>query len=314
MPISKKQLLGMGGLAAVVGLTAYAFTIPTPDASAASVSGQVNISVEVHNDAVAEIDVTSPVSGTITMNDTMAVSIFYSGANSINYTLTNTTTGGTSSGTYVPTTAPESSSRSVVFDLNASGLGFGRYRFEANINDGADYAYTSFNYIPLGITFTGNHADNGDPIVQIEHAKGVQTVEIQAYDKDGKAVFPNPISVTIDDPSTHSKQLFTLPLTSYGAATGDYDIIAIPKDSDGNALPMVTGQPNTDVDYVAPDSPVVPDTDGDEDVPDVPKTGGFLADLNISSADYLVSGLIVFGIATALAFVILRKQKKSLRK
>ncbi len=323
MQKSKKRILGIGGLAIVGAMTAYAFAVPTPDVDAVgSTSGAVNLRVNVF-DSVASLDITSPANGTITLNNNMEIGLFYSQAVKISYTIANTTTGGSKNGEYLP--AELNGTHALPIDLNANGLGFGRYRFDSSVNDGSDYASVEFYYIPLKMNTVAN-AENGDPTVEIEYASAVNSVDLQAYDSSNRPVFSSPINVQITNPGVIGTQTITLPFRDNHASSGQYTIAAIAKNAAGEVLTSATGIVSSEANYVSPDgpdepdtpdtpdepdTPDIPDTDGDQDevAPDVPKTGGFLAELNMSRFDYLISGLIIFTVATVLAFVALRKQK-----
>ena len=74
---------------------------------------------------------------------------------------------------------------------------------------------------------------------------------------------------------------------------GKYKFNIEAKDASGKTLFKYKA---AEIEYLSPESP------------DVPKTGGFLNDLNLSHTDYLVTGLIIFGIFTAFAIAIIHKQ------
>lgn len=302
MQIRKKHLLGLGGLALVAAITTYAATIPTTDAGATSAEGQVKISVNVYGED-PEVRITSIKDGEVTINNNITIGSIYTVADSLEYKLcknfgtaqeycanlgTNTT--------YVPEVTPESGERAFNFDLDSDpNLGFGDYTLQVINHSGNSTVEdsVSFKYVPLKITTVGT-AENGDPIVEVEYSEKIASFDIQAYDKDGNPLFDSAQDYLVDNPGSAGKKQVTLPFASYGAASGEYTVVAIGRNESGVVF---QGQrASTKVNYQAPNAP------------EVPKTGGLLGDLNIGRMDYLITGLIMFAIATAFAVHALRKR------
>lgn len=302
MQIRKKHLLGLGGLALVAAITAYAVTIPTSDAGASSVSGQVKISVNVYGED-PEVRITSIDDGEVTVNNNITIGAIYTVTESLEYKLCKNF--GTpeeycanlgTNGTYVPASAPESGERAFNFDLDSDpNLGFGDYTLQVFNHGGVVTVEdsVSFKYVPLKMTNIGT-AENGDPIVQVEYADKISGFDIQAYDKDGKPLFDPAQGYLVDNPGTAGEKQVTLPFASYGAASGEYTIVAIGRGMDGAIIE--NQRASVDINYQAPDAP------------EVPKTGGIFGDLNIGRMDYLITGLIMFAIATAFAVRALKKR------
>lgn len=303
MQIRKKHLIGIGGLALVAATFAYATTIPASDAGAVgAVSGQVRITVNVYGEN-PEVRITSIEDGEVTVNNKITIGNIYTVADKLEYKLCKNF--GTAeeycanlgaNATYVPESAPESGERAFDFDLDSDpNLGFGDYVLQVTNYSGVGSVEdsVSFKYVPLKLTTIGS-AENGDPIVEVEYASKIKSFDLQSYDKDGNPLFDKPINVDVDNPGVAGKKQVTLPFGSYGAASGDYTVSAIGTDLSGNVL---SNHPvYTDVEYQAPDAP------------EVPKTGGILGNLNISRTDYIITGLIMFVIATAFAVRALRKR------
>ena len=303
MQIRKKHLLGLGGLALVTAAFAYAITIPAEDPGATSVSGQVKISVNVYGED-PEVRITSIKDGEVTLDSNINIGVIYAVADQLDYQLCKNY--GTADqycaslgeyATYIPTTSPESGERAFTFDLDSDPkLGFGDYvlRVVNHSGSGTVEDTVSFKYVPIKITTVGE-AENGDPIVEVEYSSKLSSFEIQAYDDQGYLLFDNPLSYEATGCKENvCTQRITLPFASYGATTGEYTVAVTGKDSSGAAIK--SQKASTKVDYKAPDAP------------EVPKTGGLLGNLNISRADYLITGLIVFGLATIFAVRALKKR------
>ncbi|MBQ6355390.1 hypothetical protein IJJ18_03210 [Candidatus Saccharibacteria bacterium] len=303
MQISKKHLFGIGGLVAVAATVAYASTLPAPDADATgSVSGQVKVSVNVYGEN-PEVRITTIKDGDVFVDGNIDIGAIYTVAESLDYQLCKNygeaneycANLGTN-GTYTPETIPESGERAFGFDLDSDpNLGFGDYVLKVvnHAYNGTVEDAVSFKYVPIKITTVGT-AENGDPIVEVEYAAKINSFDLQAYDKDDKPLFDNALNISVDNPGVSGTKQVTLPFASYGAASGDYTVSAQGRGADGT---IYTGQiAYTDVKYQAPDAP------------EVPKTGGLLQSLNITKSDYIITGVIVFVLATAFAVRTLKKR------
>ena len=304
MQISKKHLLGIGGLAAVAAMTAYASTIPTPDAGAVSAAtGQVKVSVNIYGED-PEVRITTIKDGDTFVDGNITIGAIYVVAESLDYKLCKNY--GTpdeycadlgANGTYHPETVPESGERAFDFDLDSDPkLGFGDYVLTVtNHSYGGAIVEdaVSFKYVPLKMTTVGT-AENGDPIVEVEYGPKIGSFDLQAKDKDGKPLFGEAINIKVDNPGVAGKKQVTLPFASYGAVSGDYVVTAQGRGLDGALYAKQFAY--TDVVYRAPDAP------------EVPKTGGLFESLNIAKSDYIITGVIVFALATALAIRTLKKR------
>lgn len=149
------------------------------------------------------------------------------------------------------------------------------------------------------ITITGNTGTNNNipnPVIDINVEEGVEKVVIIVYDKNGKELFRFEAPV-----SSINTNHITLPFDLYGLTEGDYLIAVIPyaRDANGNLVPLISEEEAKRNAFQL--------TYG---FPEVPNTGGFLSSLNLSEKDYLVTGLIIFGIVTAAgAFILYRKKE-----
>ncbi len=134
-----------------------------------------------------------------------------------------------------------------------------------------------------------------DPIIDVNVDDGVEKVEIIVYDKNGKEVFRMEVPV-----SSITTNHIALPFDHYGLEDGDYQIAVVPyaKNEKGELVALITEEEAKKNSFRI-----------DYDVPEVPNTGSFFASLNLSSRDFLLSGLVVFTVVTAGGIFILRRKE-----
>lgn len=88
-----------------------------------------------------------------------------------------------------------------------------------------------------------------------------------------------------------------LPFAENEAANGKYTTVVVAYNAKGNIISMV----NLDTEY----------TFINPDLPETPNTGFTIGDLNISKVDYLITGLIVFGVVAGFAlYLVYRKSRR----
>lgn len=190
-------------------------------------------------------------------------------------------------------------------DINVSDYGYGEYLVTAR---GVGYSgvydedYVVFYYVPVVAEATKNDtiggfdvgltysADDGTP-----DTGEVAKLVINVYDSNGNLIQGlSPVTVL---PPTTTVQL---PFGDYGLESGTYTIAVSAYNSMGEELYKPY---EIQVYYEAPSIPV-------------PDTGGFMGNLNISKTDYLVTGLIIFGLVGigGFAFIAKRGKKTSSRR
>ena len=134
-----------------------------------------------------------------------------------------------------------------------------------------------------------------NPVIDIDVEEGVEQVEIIVSDKDGNEIFRYkvPVSSIVDN---HIE----LPFDKYGLAEGEYLIAIIPyvRNEAGELVPLISEEEAK--------QSAIRITYGS---PEVPDTGNFFANLNLSSKDFLLTGLIVFAAVTAGGIFILRRKE-----
>lgn len=188
--------------------------------------------------------------------------------------------------------------------------------------------------------FSGNvtyEKGTEDPIVHIEMGDDVKNGQLVIFDKNGKPIFGDSetdkgqfpaINIEGWTSGNNGKLDVTLPFKKNGIPTGEYTavLIAYGEKNEGEenaptiALatehfsysatggnlpigPTDPDDPNKPVNPTDPEKPVTPET---------PDTGlNLFKDLNISRADYIITGLIAFGMVTAFAaFLMIRRSKR----
>lgn len=338
MQKTKKQLLGIGGLAFVAAITTIAANLPV---RAESVGGEVQIEVVVYNDS-GEIKIQSPVDGSTVVDSNMTISSLYSKGEKIEYTIIK-------DGVETPlrtflTDGVVNGIDSFKIDLKNYG-GYGRYTIKSvltAINGTTTEDYTSFTYRAIIIkpvipesdpsnpgSKPGDNATN--PMVELEADDNVERVCFDVYDKSGKKVLNYCVDAEDMDNSGSNgggngslydddKTRIELPFVENGLTDGEYTIEATPytKDSDGDFVIIEEdglGLATIGIEYTAPVAPDVPNTGGDDNgggILDIitPDTGALFRALNISKADMIITSLIGFAIVSGGALYIMRKKAR----
>ncbi len=348
MKKTQKNFFGLLGLVFVVASTTFAATLPSPEASAAdSITDTIQVRVV---GSTPYINITAPANGSIFVSPLHDIAFEYENVESISADLTYTDMDGNIQ-TYsdVYTLFPDYAPGSDVFIPNLDEYGYGDFvinfkgintavsseeeeetpeeepRFflmaapkkapaaPANANAGA-YAEDSvyFEYIPAILTATQDEASN-DPTLHIEYYEGgslagiklvvpkgdgknditflvkIENDKFNLYDNDGNLI-----------DTVFTNQDLTLPFSDYGVKAGTYNLIATPLNVEGDAL----YRPYTfSLTYDTLPTPITPDT------------GALFEKLNISRADYLLTGLIVFFSVAILGLIFtIKNHNKSRRK
>lgn len=294
-----KKLLGFAGLAAVGLMTAIAYCLPAPEAVAAE-STDININVTVR-ESHASVYLRAPKDGEIAYEKDLEVVTDYTETIKIDYVLKYTDTDGNEQTFNLPAYTPSAQDGTHKFQLNLDDYGFGSYELTAIITGVGGTTFedsVKFNYNAIRVETIGADAD-GNPIVKIYANPAVGELDIQAYDKTGDPVFTDgadqdrPLHIASDQFDNDHTVTLTLPMGDYGADAGDYIGIVIPYDASGD---LIDAYP-FDFEYV----PVI----------NVPNTGLSMTQLNISKADYLITGLVMFGSVAGFAiFLVTRKNRR----
>lgn len=303
MKRTKKQLLGFTGLAAVGIMTAIAYGVPAPNASAATQNTTVNVQVTEGN---PNNIFASPRDGSETVSSLVNVVTNYSQAKRLDFYLTYKDESGNTQRVDLPSYSPANDAGTYNFDLDVSPYGFGEFVLHTSVtgldNVTRETDTVSFTYSAMIIDTNQGVDDKKNPIVSVEIGSSIEKVVVAIFDKDGNPAFVdengNVVNIELNrsdiDPAT-GKILVALPFEKYGAKAGTYAVVFSAYDKDNKLVSMQTAF----VDY----SPLTPDT---------PNTGMLsIGDLNISRVDYLVTGMIAFCAAVGLAvFLIFRKSRR----
>ncbi len=323
---TKKQLLGLAGLAAVGIMTAVAYAMPSPNAAAANEYGyecndndsdptndcakydsgsQVQVTVTEGNPAISTLH---PQDGSTFIDPLVEIATNYSEVTKIDYYLTYVDQNGSTQRVDLNSYSPTETSGIHKFEVDITQYGYGEYTLHSTAHgyNGAVREDTvKFNYRAIRANFTGETADNGDPVLKIESNNDVDKLLVSIYDKSGKPLFVDengkevPIKLDRDDiDPTTGEVLVTLPFEQYGAPAGEYTAVVVAYNDKDAIISMVTA--TTDYKFITPE---VPDTGSN-----------FFGDLNITRVDYLITGLIVFGMVAGFAlYLVCRKSKSSRR-
>lgn len=319
--------MGLIGLAIVAAITAIAFALPNPEASATD-GGEdsVTITVTVEEQQVermARAEIVSPVSGSTLVNRELTVQFKYWNTTSANVTLTLEKKDGTTETVSLPVSGEDCRINgngicTITYDMSRypftdttpnAVMNFRvdvtpKYNGQAGVGDNVEFFYRAATVKYEGIVDSATK----DPYVSIDLNDAVDHIKVQAYrvDGDGKPVFAKdgvemPLELTREQLEAYGGQL-RLPFTEYGAEAGYYVVVVMAYNADGDLIAIATDT----VPYKVDGQP----GDG-SNTPGVPGTGSIWRDLNISRADYLTVGLLAFGMVTGFAiYLIVRRSKR----
>ena len=309
MKKTKKIILGFSGLALVATMTIVAALLPNPSASAIStVTDTITVRV-IGNAPSAEI--ANPTSGETFVSSDQTININYENVATLDLVVKFTDRNGVEHEKILHNgdVAEETGSLSYNFTDLANELGFGEYTIFVNGTgiDSAPIPGDSIDFLFIPVIATPEQDPNTgktylnldyDPFTESGTGK-VSTLEINVYDKNGNLIESlSPIIVNAPENKVE------IPFSEQDLESGKYvlEIIAYGNDKNELYTPFAT-----DVKYEAKEwsgEDVIPDTNA-------PDTGGFLGSLNISKADYLITGAMIFLIAGASAFVFILKKSSS---
>ena len=298
MQKAKKQLLGFGGLAFVVALTAFASTLP---AGATTVKGNVDIQVQVYN-VNFETIINSPLDGKVYNSPEIDFSETHSHAFRVDYVLQRLNADGTVAETYALdeyTVIGEDVSGNTNFKLDMNNYGGpGVYVFRSTITssagtkkeDAVQFIYAAISANQDDVVTTPTKVD-----FTVNYSAGVKSLKYVLRNSQG-ADITGMFTANTKAPEEGGSQVLSIDLTELGLDAGEYTIYIEGYDGfDGGGELIDTASVNF---RYSPDAPNVPDT------------GSLLSALNISRADYLITGLVCFTIISVLALVVIKKSHK----
>ena len=264
-------------------------------------STEVKVKVTVVGQAPA-VNINSPLDSSNNNDNVFSVEIVYSRSTQLTYELIYIDDNGTKTTYNLPTRVVSTNGAvdgvdKFNIDINNYGGKSGEYILNVRA-DGAGSTTDSvrFKVTPFDFNFAGYEEKTNNPIISFNKNSSVDHALIQAFDKDGKAIFDKPIKVKIDP---NKPTNLTLPLSEYGLPEGKYNIVATPYDKDGN---IVAANKKHNVIYsVAP-------------APEVPDTGTFFAAMNLSRQDLISTGLSLLFISGFFGILIISKKNKKAKR
>lgn len=314
-----KKLLGLVGLALVVLLTIVAYLIPTEGVYADTFLGRDTITVKVIGQAeYASVVINDPTTEESSTSPEVPVTFTYLNATGVDFVLKYEDEHGNPVEIPVYSFTPDpadldpdhgyaSGTGVLPLNLRDLGLNYGIYTLEAKADSvigNPPEDSIEIIYVPVILNQTGANEETNDPIVDLDHDEGIKTIEIMPVDKDGNPLLDEPfvVELTPDGDGNYPSGVtsVTLPFTSNGLETGDYTLKVTAYNADDEEL--YSPHDTYPAEYTQPLAP------------DVPNTGAFASGLNIAKSDYLITALLVFGIASVAALRITHRKKTNYRK
>lgn len=300
MQIAKKQLLGFGGLALVVAMTAFATTLPTGAVSGAT--GDVEIVVQVYGTNFETV-INAPKDGDIYSDSKVDFSETHSHAYEVNYVLQQLNADGTVAKEWALTEydvhgTDVSGNTNFTLDLNDYG-GTGVYVFRSTITSETGTTKedaVQFTYAAIDADQADVKTDGTTVGFKVSYTAGIKSVAYQLRDANGNFIGDRYITNT-PTPNTGGTLNLSIDFTNLNLPSGTYTIYI--EGYDGlDASGDLIDTASVKFDYTAP-------------TPVTPGTGAIMSALNISRADYLITGLIGFVAISIVALIAIRRSKRN---
>ncbi|TWO98658.1 hypothetical protein EUA79_02885 [TM7 phylum sp. oral taxon 351] len=319
--MNKKSIIGALGIAGLTLLGGLALTNQTYAQEATSSEVTVQVTVLPNGQSVA---IKSPTSDSKVLENQVPLNIDFTKSKTIEYEIKLTDKDGTTTTIANETVdvsnagAANSGSKKIPLDMQQLTNGvFGKVSIKVTVDGKAETADTvEFNYVPVAVEKTQTNP-RGYTGFRIAHAGGVAKVKVTLKDKAGHKVGDKEIEITDPVAMTNGG---TIELNSEDINNkldkGDYtlEVVALNGAGDDLEKPELVNFKFTGKDEPAKpeDKPATPGKNGGKKTPAVPNTGGSVfAGMNLSSSDFLASGIAVFAFLSLLAVVFLKKGKKS---
>ena len=315
--MNKKSIIGALGIAGLTLLGGLALTNQTYAQEATSSEVTVQVTVLPNGQSVA---IKSPTSDSKVLENQVPLNIDFTKSKTIEYEIKLTDKDGTTTTIANETVdvsnagAANSGSKKIPLDMQQLTNGvFGKVSIKVTVDGKAETADTvEFNYVPVDVEKTQVNS-NGYTGFRITHAAGVAKVKVTLKDKSGHKIGDKEIEITDPVAMTNGG---TIELNSEEINNkldkGDYtlEVTALDGAGDDLAKPELASFKFTGKEE--PAKPATPDKNGGKKIPAIPNTGGSVfAGMNLSSSDFLASGIAVFAFLSLLAVVFLKKGKKS---
>ena len=315
--MNKKSIIGALGIAGLTIIGGLALTNQTYAQETASSEVTVQVKVLPNGQSVA---IKSPTSDSKVLEKQVPLNIDFTKSKTIEYEIKLTDKDGTTTTIANETVnvsnagAANSGSKTIPLDMQQLTNGvFGKVSIKVTVDGKAETADTvEFNYVPIEVEKTQANS-NGYTGFNVHHAAGVAKLKLTIKDKDGHKIGDKEIEITDPVAMTNGG---TIELNSEEINNkldkGDYtlEVTALNGAGDDLAKPELTNFKFTGKEE--PAKPATPDKNDGKKVPAIPNTGGSVfAGMNLSSSDFLASGIAVFAFLSLLAVVFLKKGKKS---
>ena len=312
--MNKKSIIGALGIAGLTLLGGLALTNQTYAQEATSSEVTVQVTVLPNGQSVA---IKSPTSDSKVLENQVPLNIDFTKSKTIEYEIKLTDKDGTTTTIANETVdvsnagAANSGSKKIPLDMQQLTNGvFGK--------DGkAETADTvEFNYVPVAVEKTQTNP-RGYTGFRIAHAGGVAKVKVTLKNKNGQKIGDKVIEITDPVAMTNGGTIeFDPEEINNNIDKGDYtlEVVALNGAGDDLEKPELANFKFTGKDEPAKpeDKPATPGKNGGKKTPAVPNTGGSVfAGMNLSSSDFLASGIAVFAFLSLVAVIFLKKGKKS---
>ena len=291
-----KKILGLCGLGAVVATTALAVAMPNNPEALATTGTKVSDTIQVRVvGPEVEATITSPTNGVELVTPNQEIAFDYANAHTITADLEYTNINGFTTNVYHVVLEKNYEAGSYSKMLNLDNYGYGHYKLSV-VSEGlggeTDRDSVAFKYLPM----TGTAAQIGtteavkvDLNYDTSEGSPVKAIRLDVYLHGiyaGKSVW-------VTAPDTTVNIDFTRMLS------GNYTIVATAYGASG--LPLFA-QYFIPLAYQSPLSPIP--------VPNTGSNTGIFEDSNISQTDYLITGLIIFGIVAVAGIVFMMRNDK----
>lgn len=295
MKKTHKKILGFLGILVVVAITAFAITLPATEAQAtSSVTDTITVRV-VENSP--NVDILGINNGEIITSPFQTFTGAYSNVDKTTVRLTYEDMHGSAPEEFLlDEFYADFSQGEKEYDISTyiADSGYGKYTITMRgegLDNVGDEDTIVFYYLPVTITTTYDK-ENDKLKVDLDYDTSdnsdVKYVEIKVYDKDGTTVIKE---ITVAAPVTSTE----IDLSDLGLETGNYKVTATAYGENGVAL------------YDAFETWFYYEA---MSVPETANTGGLFNNTNISSTDYLITGMVIFGlVAIAGTAYIMRSNK-----
>lgn len=330
MKKTQKRVLGLCGLTAVVAMTAVAATLPWPDASAVETGPVTSVTDTIQLRVVGDkpnVDILSPQSGVTVVSPSQTITFTYEDVGLVTTTVIYTDPDGVEHRYIVAEDDYDYVAGTYTMPLNLAGegYGYGHYRIEVYGDGFADGAFDSdvveFGYYPAsasieetpgagsGESGTGGEGTSGEGGgSEGQNAIGGDYTIHFGYDTESGMGTATEASILITDLSNVDsvKEIpitpfptndYRLKFADYGLPSGTYKITV-----------RIFYQYNGKTYYIDYTYTVTYKASTIA----IPDTGGLFGNINIAKTDYLVTGLLIFGIVGVCGFTfIVRNNKKT---